>query len=307
MTPGAPRSQSRAPLVVAVAVTLVTWASAFVAIRHAVQSFPPASLALIRFAIASVVMALWVLPARRISLRGISGRDWAGFALIGFLTIAVYHTALNAGERTVSAGAASLLINTGPIWTALIAMAFLRERLGAWGWIGTALAFLGAVIVSVSAAGGIRFDGDVGLVLVAAVTQALYFVIQRNYLKRFDALLSACLAIWLGTAFLLPFIPELLRAFPSATPAQIGSVVYLGVVPGAIGNTAWTYVLSRMPASRAASLLYLVPPIAYLIGWIWLGEKVDASAFLGGVPIIAGLALVNSRNRRLGEEGQRRT
>jgi drug/metabolite transporter (DMT)-like permease len=103
------------------------------------------------------------------------------------------------------------------------------------------------------------------------------------------------MTIWLGTLFLLPFVPELVHALRTATTAQIVSAVYLGIAPGAIGYLTWTYVLSRMPASRAASLLYLVPPFAYLIGWAVLGEKPDAAAFLGGVPIIAGLALVNAR------------
>lgn len=296
-TTGAPRSgsRSRAPLVLAIAITLVTWSSAYAAIRHAVRGFPPASLALIRFAIASVTLALLTVPTRRVSLRGISRRDLAGFALMGFVAIAIYHTALNAGERTVHAGAASLLINTGPIWTALIAMAFLGERLGTRGWIGTALAFLGAVIISVGAAGGIRFEGDVGFILIASLCQAVYFVLQKNYLKRYGALQSACLTIWLGTLFLLPFLPELLRALRAATPVQIVSAVYLGVAPGAVGYLTWTYVLSRMPASRAASLLYLISPLAYLIGWVALGERPDAAAFLGGVPIIAGLAMVNAR------------
>ena len=296
-TPGAPRSgsRSRAPLVAAIAITLLTWSSAYAAIRHAVHGFPPASLALIRFAVASITLALLTVPTKRVVLRGIPRRDLIGFALMGLVAIAIYHTALNAGERTVSAGAASLLINTGPIWTALIAMAFLGERLGTRGWIGTALAFLGAVIISVGAAGGIRFEGGVGFILIASLCQAVYFVLQKSYLKRYGALQSTCLTIWLGTLFLLPFLPELLRALRAATPTQIFSAVYLGVAPGAIGYLTWTYVLSRMPSSRAASLLYLVSPFAYLIGWIVLGERPGAAAFLGGVPIIAGLAMVNAR------------
>jgi len=296
-TPGAPRSgsRSRAPLVAAIAITLLTWSSAYAAIRHAVHGFPPASLALIRFAVASITLALLTVPTKRVVLRGIPRRDLIGFALMGLVAIAIYHSALNAGERTVSAGAASLLINTGPIWTALIAMAFLGERLGTRGWIGTALAFLGAVIISVGAAGGIRFEGGVGFILIASLCQAVYFVLQKSYLKRYGALQSTCLTIWLGTLFLLPFLPELLRALRAATPTQIFSAVYLGVAPGAIGYLTWTYVLSRMPSSRAASLLYLVSPFAYLIGWIVLGERPGAAAFLGGVPIIAGLAMVNAR------------
>ncbi|HLQ66857.1 MAG TPA: DMT family transporter [Candidatus Limnocylindrales bacterium] len=292
---GAPRSRSSAPLFVAIAVTLLTWSSAYSAIRYAVRAFPPASLALLRFTVASVTLALLTLPTGRVSLRGMPRRDLGGFLLMGLLAITIYHTALNAGERTVSAGAASLLINTSPIWTALVATAFLGERLGARGWIGTALAFLGAVIISLGASGGIRFEGGVGFIIVASLCQAVYIVRQKKYLARYGALQSTCLTIWTGTFLLLPFLPECWRALRVATPAEIGAAVYLGVAPGAIGYVTWTYVLSRLPASRAASLLYLISPFAYLTGWAVLGERPGAAAFLGGIPIIAGVALVNAR------------
>lgn len=284
----------RPPLLLAIAVTLITWASAFVAIRHAVQGFPPASLALIRFGIASVLLAFYVFGIRRSAPPRLNLRDLGGFALIGLIGIVVYHVALNAGERTVSAGAASLLINTGPIWTALIAIAFLGERLGPRGWIGTSVAFLGAALVSVGSAGGVRFDGDVALVVIASVAQAVYFVLQKPYLTRFGALDATCYSIWIGTLLLLPMAPEAIGALSTASNAEIASAVYLGVVPGAIGNFTWIYTLANMPASRAASLLYLVPFIVFVIAWSLLGEAPGWLSLAGGVPILIGVALVNS-------------
>ena len=290
----------RPPLLVAIAVTLTTWASAFVAIRHAVRGFPPGSLALIRFGIASVVLAIYVFGIRRKAPPRLDRRDLAGFALIGVVGIVIYHVALNAGERTVSAGAASLLINTGPIWTALIAIAFLGERLGVRGWIGTSIAFVGAVLVSLGSAGGVRFDGDVALVVIASVSQAVYFVLQKPYLKRYGALDAVCYAIWIGTIFLLPFAPEAVRALGTASRAEIASAVYLGVVPGAIGYLTWTYTLAHMPASRAASLLYLVPFLVFVIAWSFLGESPGWLSLVGGVPILIGVSLVNSERAPAG-------
>ncbi len=284
----------RPPLLLAIAVTLVTWASAFVAIRHAVRGFPPGSLALIRFSIASAVLAFYVFGIRREAPPRLNRRDLAGFALIGLIGIAVYHVALNAGERTVSAGAASLLINTGPIWTALIAIAFLGERLGWRGWIGTSVAFAGAVLVSLGSAGGVRFDGDVALVVLASVAQAVYFVVQKPYLKRFGALDATCYSIWIGTLLLLPLAPEAIRALSTASRAEVASAVYLGVIPGAVGNFTWIYTLAHMPASRAASLLYLVPFFVFVIAWSLLGESPGWLSIAGGVPILIGVSLVNS-------------
>jgi drug/metabolite transporter (DMT)-like permease len=70
--------------------------------------------------------------------------------------------------------------------------------------------------------------------------------------------------------------------------------VYLGVFPGAVAYACWAYVLSRMPAGRASSSLYLVPPIAVIIGWLVLGERPGALALAGGAVALGGVALVSA-------------
>lgn len=297
---------SRTTLVAAIAVTLVVWASGFAGIRHAGQAFPPASLALVRFSIASVVLALvWWWRHRKppagVAREGLAPTrgEWVRLAIAGFLTIVVYATALNAGSRTVTAGVACLLVNTGPIFAALFAMMFLGERLGWRGWAGMLCAFSGVMLVARGMGGEFRWDGDAGLVILAAVAQAAWFGVSKPLLARHGAFDTTCRTVWLGVLFLLPFAGEAWGALRVAPPEAIASIVYLGVFPGAIGYLTWTYILSRMPASRAASLLYLVPPIAFTIAWVTLGEKPTLLAILGGVPIVAGVALVN-RGRRSG-------
>jgi len=295
----------RISLALAIAVTLVVWASGFAAIRHAGRAFPPASLALVRFTIASGVLGLVAWWRRRGVLRAgarvgwarPTGADWARLALAGFLTIALYATALNAGSRTVTAGVACLLVNTGPIFTALAATLFLRERLGWKGWLGMFGAFGGVLLVARGMGAAFRWDGDAGLVILAALSQAAWFAVSKPLLSRYGVFETTCRTVWLGVLFLVPFAGEAWGALRVAPPAAIASIVYLGVFPGALGYVTWAYVLSRMPASRAASLLYLVPPIAFTIAWLALGEQPTLLALLGGVPIVAGVALVNAGRR----------
>jgi len=301
---------------------LVVWASGFAGIRHAGRAFPPASLALVRFTIASAVLAgAWWWRAR--GRRGVAGLgatepggagaptrprraptrgEWARLVLAGFLTITVYSTALNAGSRTVTAGVACLLVNLGPIFTAIGARIFLRERLGWKGWAGMLLAFAGVLLVARGMGSGFHWGGDAELVILAALAQAAWFAVSKPLLTHFDAFETTCRTVWLGVLFLAPFAPEALHALRAAPPAAIASIVYLGVFPGAIGYMTWTYVLSRLPASRAASLLYLVPPIAFTIAWLALGEKPTAMSLIGGIPIVAGVALVNSRSMEAPED-----
>jgi drug/metabolite transporter (DMT)-like permease len=116
----------------ALAVTTIFWASAFAGIRVGLEAYGPGQVALMRFLVASVVLAAYAAITR---MRLPERRDLPAVFLAGFLAFTVYHVALNYGEVTVSAGAASILINTAPLFTALLAVASHR-RAAAGVWLG---------------------------------------------------------------------------------------------------------------------------------------------------------------------------
>ena len=132
-------------VVVALAATTVFWASAFAGIRVGLEDYGPGEVALSRFLVASAVLAGYGAVTR---MRLPERRDLPAVFLAGFLAFTVYHVALNYGEVTVSAGAASILINTVPIFTALLATVFLGERLRVMGWVGMGVSFVGAALIS---------------------------------------------------------------------------------------------------------------------------------------------------------------
>ena len=116
---------------------------------------------------------------------------------------------------------------------------------------------------------------------------------QKPLLARHDALqVTACL-LWAGTAMLLPFLPGAIGTAMGAPTHALAAVFFLGLGPAALAYVAWSYALSRLPVSRAASFLYLVPPVAALLAWFWLGEAPRGSTLLGGAVALCGVALVN--------------
>ena len=281
----------------ALVTTIVLWASAFAGIRVALRAFGPEHLSLLRLAVASAVLG--AIAVARGGLRVPARADLPGLLLVAFTGMTAYQLLLNAGEVSVPAGTASLLVNVSPLFTAILAVTLLGERLSVRARAGIAVGFGGAALVAVSRGGGLGFDARALLVLGAAVAQATFFVAQKGLLQRsrLEAFDLTAWAMWLGTAMLLPFAPGLPHAVASAPAGALAAVLYLGVGASAVGFVSWAYASARVPVSFAASTLYAVPVVAGAVAWLWLGETPAPLAVAGGAVALAGVALTAAARR----------
>ena len=280
------------PATLAAAGTVLLWASAFPAITVAVRGLGPAGLAVARLAVASAALAV-VAPV--LGVRRPKPRDLPLIALCGLAGMTGYQLLLNAGERVVPAGTASLLVATAPVYASLLAVAFLGEHATRRRWAGSAVALAGTALIAASH--GLGFGTSALIVLAAAVLQAIFHTAQKPLLARYTGFEVTAYAMWAGTVFILPWTGSLLRALwgpgAHAGGAAIGSAVFLGLAPSAAGFVLWAYAMARTDVGRVTVSLYLVPAAAIGISLVWLGEIPGPAELIGGAIALAGVVLAS--------------
>jgi drug/metabolite transporter (DMT)-like permease len=284
-------------VILAAVATVLFWGSAFPGIRAGLIAYSPTHLALLRFLAASLVMLVYAVFTR---MRMPVWKDLPGIFILGLLGFAFYNVALNIGEQNISAGPAALLVQTVPLWTVVMAMLFLKEKLTMWAWLGILVSLFGVLIIALGKGQDFQLTWGAGLILLASISSSAYNIIQKQMLGRYRPVEITTYAVWAGTLLLLPFAKGLLGQIQFAPLGATLAVVYLGVFPAALAYTIWAFLLSKMPAGRAASFIYAVPVIAFLIGWVWLGETPKAVDLVGGLLALGGVALVNTLGREKG-------
>lgn len=281
--------------VAAIGVTLVLWASAFVAIRHLGHEVTPGALSLGRLLIAAVVLSALLARAPRSRF---TRTELVLLVCCGVAWFGIYNLALNDSERRIDAATAAMVVQVGPILIALLAALFLGERLTGWLLLGMVIAFGGVVVIGSATRGdgGSDLDG-VLLALLAAVTYAIGVVCQKVLLRRLSGLEVTCYACWIGAIVCLPWIVDLGDVVRHGSAETLLLIAYLGVFPTAVAFLTWAFALRHTDAGKQSLTTFLVPVLATLMAWVLLDEVPPALAFLGGALCIGGVLVTRRRPR----------
>ncbi|MEO7261982.1 MAG: DMT family transporter [Jatrophihabitantaceae bacterium] len=280
----------------AVAFSILSWSAAFVGVRDAVRHFSPGSLALFRYIIASVVLAM-MLAATRAPLP--QRRDWPRLALVGLFGATTYNLALNFGSQYIKAGSAAFLVQTAPLFTAIFAVLLLKEKVTSLAFVGMGIGFAGALMIFFGEGKEVALEPAALLLLLAALAFSLFFITQKPLLARYSAIQVITVAVWIGTVLMIPFGLDIRSEVANAPASAIWIVIFLGVFPAALAYASWAYALSRIPASKAGSFLYIGGPTTVVIAWIWLDEVPSLLSLLGGLVALAGVVIVNTWGRTM--------
>lgn len=278
-------------LVAAMAAVVLCWAYSPIGIHIGLESYSPGHLALLRFLIASAFMAVIALFAG-IGLPRLRDVPW--LMLLGFFAVVLHHVVLNMGQRWVSPGAASVLAQTAPLFSTLIAAIFLKESVSRWRWLWVSVGLVGVVLVIWADKGVGEFHPQGLLLLLAALSWSIYFALQKHYGNRYSPLTIVCYMIWAGTLMLCVYWPGLVDEMRNASAGGNGAVLILGLFPSALAYLLWGYVLAHTEVSRSVGVMYLIPPVAMVMAAVVLGSAVAPGVVLGAA-IVVGSVIVMSR------------
>lgn len=277
------------------ALFVVLWSTGFIAARYGLPYAPPLAFLLVRFVLVASLMAVVAVVT---GTRWPARRDVAHLAVAGLLVHALYLGGVFVSIKSgMSAGTSAMIVGLQPLFTVLLARAWLKEPVRPMQWFGLALGLAGVWLVIRHK---VTFDG--GTAGLAPVLLALAGIsVGTLYQKRFCAHVdlragavvqfTACALLMAPLVYLLePGAIEWTRDFVFAL---MWSVLVLSV--GAISLLYW--LLRHGAAARVARLFYLVPPVTALMAYVLFGETLDALALAGMVLIAGGVALAGTVRR----------
>ncbi|GAA0255619.1 DMT family transporter [Pseudomonas rhodesiae] len=286
---------SRVKLTLVTASVILCWAYSPIGVHLGLHSYSPGQLALLRFLIASLFMAGVALV---LGIGRPRWRDVPWLLVLGFFGVFLHHTALNYGQQWVTAAASSVLAQSAPLFSVLIAFLVLKERVSVWRWVCVSLGLVGVGVVICGDRGIGEIDPRGVLILLAALSWSVYFALQKHYAHRYSPLTMACYMVWAGTLMLCVNLPGLPAAVLRAPLTENLAVLVLGIFPSALAYLAWGYVLKHVEVSRASVAMYLIPPVAMLMAATLLGEQVTPWVVLGALIVLASVAAISLEGRR---------
>jgi drug/metabolite transporter (DMT)-like permease len=271
------------PALLALIVVTAVWGYTFVPMKEAVAVYPIFAFLAVRFAIASLALAV---PAAG-RMRGLGRRGWTAGVALGLL-LALGYWLQTAGLERTTVSSAGFITGLYVVFTPLLAYALFRTRIGGAVWIGVALALAGLAMLS-----GVGAGDPVGdlLVLLGSAAYSVQIVLMERYAPRYDPLAFTqveMLAAFGGFAAAAVALGQV--ELPSGWTVWYALLV-TGIFASALGFVVQTWAQRRLSAARTALAFAMEPVWAGLFG-LWLaGDRLGTVGWGGCAVIMAGIVV----------------
>ncbi len=277
------------------------WSNAFTAIKYLREIFTPMELVCARFLPAMLFCLVYLVSSKhtRTECIEVLRRAWLRLVGMGLTGVAGYNIFLYLGQSEVKPGAAALITTLSPLFTLILAIIFLRERVPRTRALGIVIAFAGLYIVVRWGKIGIGnvsvSNAEIRYALVTALAPlcwTIYTLLGKTLVERHSPIVVTYISIILGTA---PFLTSVDGGFVRTLFDMEGrywiALIHLTVLCTIVGFWLWNKALQNLPATSVASFIYLNPPFAALSGRFLFNEEITTMFIGGGAVVLIGLYL----------------
>lgn len=278
------------------------WGVSFVSAKAVLQKLDPFSLLVFRFGIGALFLFVILLLSRerlRISLSYLPH-----LVVLGILGVFVHQVLQATALLTINASSAGWLISFSPIFTVLLSILFLHEKMDVKKAIGMLIAITGVFIVTTTRSGhSFEFAMNIGFILMilSTLNWAVYSILLKRLQIPYPALVVTFYMSLIGFLLTIPFLIRNRgwESLPMLTQTDWAHLLFLAIFVSGIGYWYWGKALEVLDASKVTMFIYLEPLVTLIAAIFLLHEKFILISAIGGIIIIIGVAIVNGGLARL--------
>ena len=269
-------------IVLALFCTYFFWGSTYLAIRFALESFPPFLMAGIRFAFAGAIL---FIVMRFLGEPKPSSRQWLGAIAVGILLPALGNGTVCYVQQTVSSSVAALSIATVPIWMAIFASIW-GHKITSKEWLGIAVGIIGIVLLNVD--GSLHGDFKSAMLLIFAATSWSFGSVWSKHMESASQMLAGGVVLLCVSAFQGENWPH------HISTKSYGAMLFLVVLGSIVTYSAYQYLLNTVRPLMASSNTFVNPVVAFVVGICFANEHVTTNEYIALAIILIGVFLVLS-------------
>ena len=282
-------SRTHLPDILLTALAPLIWGSTYLVTTLFLPPNRPFTAALLRVLPAGVLLLAfyWQTPARR---------EWGKVALLGVLNIGLFQAMLFVAAYRLPGGLAAILMSTQTLMVLLLSWLIGKQMpaKAAWAWAAAGIAGIALLVLSPQA----KLDGlGVAAALTGSAAMALGVYLSKHWQIKLSGAAFTGWQLVAGGLFLLPITAWREGMPPALSAANVGGYVYLSLFGAVLAYVLFFRGLSRLSPAAVSSLNLLSPICAFVLGWLFLGQTLDARAMFGLALALASIAGVQRAMR----------